>query len=65
MVYLTYEELGWRPFVKTWIHRFFEDDSILDAGMKDYLYSIFDSSIDPGLEKIRDHFSEPIPTANI
>jgi hypothetical protein len=30
MVYLTYEELGWRPYVKTWINKFFDNDEILD-----------------------------------
>ena len=35
MVYLTYDELGWRPYVKTWITRFFNDDSILSAELKD------------------------------
>jgi len=65
MVYLTYEELGWRPYVKTWISKFFSDDSILDAGLKEFLYSLFDSTIDIGLDKIREHLAEPITTANI
>ena len=65
MVYLTYEELGWRPYVKTWITRFFSDDSILDAGLKELLYSLFDSTVDAGLDKIREHLAEPIATANI
>ena len=65
MVYMTYEELGWRPYVKTWVNRFFNDDSILSNDLKDQLYAIFDSTIDPGLDKIRDVFSEPIVTANI
>jgi hypothetical protein len=65
MVYLTPEELGWRPYVKTWIYTFFNDDSILSDDLKDYLYSIFDGSIDIGLDKIREHFSEPIVTVNL
>ena len=65
MVYLTYEELGWRPYVKTWVVKFFNDDSIISDELKDYLYSIFDTTIDPALDKIREHFSEPVATANI
>jgi dynein heavy chain, axonemal len=65
MVYLTYEELGWRPYVKTWINKFFDNDEILDQEMKEFLYSLFDSTIDIGLDKIREHFAEPITTANI
>lgn len=65
MVYLTYEELGWRPYVKTWIYRFFNDDSILSNELKEYLYSVFDTTIDTGLDKVRDLLSEPVTTANI
>jgi len=65
MVYLTYEELGWRPFVKTWIYKFFDDESIISNEIKEYLYSIFDSTIDVALDKIRDNLTEPIATANI
>jgi len=65
MVYLTYEELGWRPFVRTWVNTFFADDQILNADLRDYLYAIFDTSIDIGLEKIREHLNEPVKTADI
>ena len=65
MVYLTYDELGWRPYVKTWVHKFFNDDSIISDELKEYLYSIFDTTIDQGLDKIREHFSEPVITANL
>lgn len=65
MVYLTPEELGWRPFVKTWIITFFADDTILSNDLKDYLYALFDTSIDMGLTKIREHLKEPIATVDI
>lgn len=65
MVYLTPDELGWRPFVKTWITTFFEDDSILSKDLKEYLYALFDTSIDMGLDKIREHLNEPVATVNI
>ena len=53
MVYLTYEELGWRPFLKTWVTTFFPEDILSDA-LKDYVYSTFDQTIDVALEKIRE-----------
>jgi dynein heavy chain len=65
MVYLTPDELGWRPFVKTWIYTFFEDDTLLSNDLKEYLYALFDTSIDMGLDKIREHLHEPIATVNI
>ena len=64
MVYLTYEELGWRPFVKTWLKTFFPED-ILSDNLKEFVYSNFDATIDVGLEKIREHLAEPVKTADI
>ena len=65
MVYLTPEELGWRPYVKTWLVTFFDDDTIMSNDLKDHLYAIFDASIDVGLDKIREHYSEPVVTVNL
>ena len=30
MVYLTADELGWRPYVRSWILRTFPDESVLE-----------------------------------
>ncbi len=66
MVYLTPDELGWRPYVKTWVHTFFtEETGILSEDLKDHLYGLFDISIDLGLDKMRDQFSEPVLTVNL
>jgi hypothetical protein len=65
MVYMTPEELGWRPAVKTWIHTFFEDEAILTNELKEFLYATFDATIDVGLEKIKEHFAEPVPTVDL
>lgn len=51
--------------MKTWITTFFNDEEILSEGLKEYLYATFEASIDIGLEKIRDNFSEPVTTVNI
>jgi dynein heavy chain len=64
MVYLTYEELGWRPFVRTWLYTFF-DDEILSDNLREFIYSNFDATIDIGLEKIRDTLTEPIKTVDL
>ena len=65
MVYMTPEDLSWRPYVKSRIDVFFEDDSILDNDLKQYLYETFDQTIDAGLEKIAGGLHEPIPTVPI
>ena len=53
MVYMTPEELGWKPFVHSWIPRFFHDESILNEEHKQMLLSLFEATIEPALEKIR------------
>jgi dynein heavy chain len=64
MVYLTYEELGWRPFVKTWLATFFSEE-ILSPMLKEYVFSCFDTTIDIGLSKIREFLNEPVKTVDI
>ena len=53
MVYMTPEELGWRPYVKSWIPRVYPDESILLEEHKVLLQSLFDTTVESGLEKIR------------
>lgn len=53
MVYMTPEELGWKPYVKSWIPRIYPDETILNDEHKDLLLSLFDASVELGLEKIR------------
>ena len=65
MVYMTPEDLSWRPYVKSRIDVFFDDDSILDSDLKKYLYETFDQTIDAGLKKIAGGLHEPIPTVPI
>jgi len=60
MVYLTPEELGWRPYVRTWIATFFDDDDIMPQKVKDHLWVTFDATIDIGLEFIRQNCKEAI-----
>ena len=65
MVYLTAEELGWRPYVKSWIQKTFPDDFVLSEELKEYLWDTFDQTIDIGLDKIRNGLVEPIPTNDL
>ncbi len=34
MVYMTPEDLGWRPFIQSWIPRIFPDETVLDENNK-------------------------------
>ena len=65
MVYLTPEELGWRPYVQTWVKTYFDDDDLFSEFLQDHLYMLFDATVDIGLEFIRTHCSEPIKTTDL
>lgn len=60
MVYMTPEDLSWRPYIKSRIQRFYNDESILDQFLKDYLYETFDQTLDQGMERIENGLHEPI-----
>ncbi|PCI26907.1 hypothetical protein COB52_05575 [Candidatus Kaiserbacteria bacterium] len=62
---MTPEDLGWRPYVKSWIPRTFPEDDVLDEGLKTYLWETFEFAIDMGIEKIRESLIEPIGTVDI
>ena len=38
MVYLMAEELGWRPYVQTWLATTYPEDFPLDQELKDHLW---------------------------
>lgn len=65
MVYLTPEELGWRPMVRTWIDTFFDDEFVMPPKLKDHLWVTFDATIDIALEFIRNNCKEAIPTTDL
>ena len=66
MVYMTPEDLGWRPYVQTWLERVYPDETILNADNKSTLYSLFDTTVDAAMDKIRNaHLVEYISTVEI
>jgi dynein heavy chain len=65
MVYLTPEELGWRPYVRHWLDTFFDDDDIMPPKVKEYLWSTFDATVDLALEFIRANCKEAIKTTDL
>mmetsp|Transcript_20676 Transcript_20676/g.31602 ORF Transcript_20676/g.31602 Transcript_20676/m.31602 type:complete len:1097 (+) Transcript_20676:1528-4818(+) len=65
MVYLTAEEMGWRPFVKTWIKTFFKDENLFPEVCREHIQMLFEATIDVGLEFMRTHCTEPIKTTDL
>ena len=66
MVYLTQEDLGWEPYVKTWLETKFTTEFPLTSDNKAWLWDQFDGTINIGIEKCRSHpLVEPIKTDNL
>ncbi|KAH9496161.1 Dynein heavy chain 6, axonemal [Bulinus truncatus] len=65
MVYMDPVDLGWRPFVKTWLSRLSRD--FPESG-KNYLHALFEASIDKGLNflhKYKEHQAILAPDLSI
>jgi len=55
-VYLALEELGWRPAVKTWCDKALPERlPMLAARHREYVFSLFDQHVDPGLAWLAAH----------
>jgi hypothetical protein len=65
MVYMTVSELGWKPFVKTWIKTYFTDDEEMSEALREHLWTNFHFTIDIGLEFIYTRCSEGIVTTDL
>lgn len=65
MVYLTQEELGWEPYVRTWLAVFFQDPDLINEDLKDHMWAMFKATVDVGLEWIRARCAEPIATTDL
>ena len=56
MVYIDPYELGWRPYMMTWIEAI--DENVLTHGLKDFLRDLFDAYVEDGLRFVRKHCKE-------
>ena len=65
MVYLTPDNLGWLPFVQTWMETKFEGEDVLSNELKVYIVETFQATADIAIEKIRANFTELIKTDNL
>ena len=50
MVYVPIEELGWRPFIETWLVTSLDD---VPQTVKDLIWGLFDTLVDPVLQWVR------------
>lgn len=69
------EDLGWTPYVKSWIDRMYgpeldrsgevKVEGKLEEELREHLFQLFEKSIDEFLELIRSKLSEPIQTVDL
>ena len=57
MVYIDPAELGWSPYVRTWMK---EHGSKLKEETRDYILELFDTYVDEGLKFVRKKCTEAI-----
>jgi len=60
MVYMDVAELGWLPYVKSWINRLKNDTIQNSAEIKKYLLSLFETYVYEGFSFIGKHCLAPI-----
>jgi len=65
MVYLTAEELGWRPYVRTWVATFFKDEELFSEVCKEHILMLFEATVDIAIEYVRSHCTESIKTTDL
>ena len=71
MIYMTFDDLGWKPFVISWARKTFSRNEeilqleILEPKLIEYLISLFDERVEECLELIHKKLSQPINTVKL
>ena len=64
VVYYNPEDVGWRPYVQSWLPRVLHDRA-MSSDLREHLWSRFDATLDAGLTFQKKFSFEPIPTVPI
>lgn len=62
MVYVPLEELGWRPFVQTWLDTAMGE---VISEVRDHLWQLFDSLVQPLLDWVRQNGREYFKSVDV
>ncbi|KAK3247052.1 hypothetical protein CYMTET_43439 [Cymbomonas tetramitiformis] len=65
MVYMPPTDLGWRPYVQTWVQKRIRENLNATQETKDYVYGLFEEYIDEGIKFLRRNTREAIPSVDI
>lgn len=60
MVYVDPAELGWLPYVRSWVNKLNIDVIVNHTELKDYLLSLFETYVDKAFTFIDKHCLAPI-----
>lgn len=60
MVYIDPSDLGWLPYVRSWINKLKNNCIENNSELKEYLLSLFENHVDKGFLFIDKHCLEPI-----
>lgn len=60
MVYVDPAELGWKPYVRSWMNKLEIDLIERSIKLKDYLWLLFEKYVDDGFSFINKHCLAPI-----
>lgn len=60
MVHIHPDELGWLPYVQSWVNKFENEVTRNSIELKNYLLKLFETYVDEGFSFIARHCLEPI-----
>jgi dynein heavy chain len=65
MVYMTAEDLGWAPYLDTWLETYFVEIDCMNETLIAHLKANLFATLKIGLEWIREYGDEPIKTTDL
>ena len=66
MVYMTPSDLGWKPYMKSWLDSYLRSNELLHDEGIDYLEELFLTYVEEGFNKIKPiKDEEPMPTVPV
>ena len=71
MVYLTFDDLGWKPYVLSWYERELskktnsQGELLMDEELQKTLFDLFDHCVPDCLKLIREQLQEPVTTTDL
>jgi len=65
MVYMTAEDLGWEPYLNTWLETWVTEKEEMNEDLIEHLRALLFATLQIGLDWIREFGEEPIKTTDL